>query len=210
MATDFNKNALTSSGGFKPNSADTPLDIRTRVETEADILSIPRPYVGMVVYVKDTGKRYEILTLKNAQSGLSVVENAAVDTYKELSLSYDDSELKTLINNKADRSEIPSVEGLASKEYVNQQIEQISAGGNNNDGYTKAEVDGIVQDFTDGKKQRYLTQAEYDGLSDEEKNMDDIVYNIIDAVDEVILVSPNGSKFKLAVSDDGVLSAVRI
>ena len=50
---------------IRPKSIDTPLDIRTRVETEKDILSIPSPYIGMVVYVKDTGKRFEVLTLKD-------------------------------------------------------------------------------------------------------------------------------------------------
>ena len=40
MATDFNVNALTSSGGFKPTTKDTPIDIRSRVETESDILNI--------------------------------------------------------------------------------------------------------------------------------------------------------------------------
>lgn len=84
MATDFNKNASSSKGGFKPSSSDTPLDIRTRVETEADIMSIPRPYVGMVVYVRDTGKRYEILTLKDIKSGLTTIKDGAVDTYREM------------------------------------------------------------------------------------------------------------------------------
>jgi len=37
MATDFNVNALTSSGGFKPTTKDTPIDIRSRVATETDI-----------------------------------------------------------------------------------------------------------------------------------------------------------------------------
>ena len=63
MATNFNENSIVSSGGFKPSSKDTPLDIRTRVETEQDIYEIPNPYIGMIVYVKDTGKRFEILTL---------------------------------------------------------------------------------------------------------------------------------------------------
>ena len=126
MATNFNKNAISSSGGFKPMSTNTPLDIRTVVETENDILSIPRPFVGMVIYVKDTGKRFEVLTLKDLKSGISTILNGAVDEYREIkSSNYDDSELKTLINNKADRSEIPSVEGLATKDFVTQQINQI-------------------------------------------------------------------------------------
>lgn len=84
MPTDFNKNASASKGGFKPTSADTPLDIRTRVETEADIMSIPRPYVGMVVYVKDTGKRFEIISLKDIKSGMTTIKDGAVDEYREI------------------------------------------------------------------------------------------------------------------------------
>ena len=84
MATDFTNKITTFPGGLIPTLADTPLDIRTRVETEADILSIPKPYIGMVVYVKDTGKRFEVLTLKDKKQGLKVVKNAAVNTYREL------------------------------------------------------------------------------------------------------------------------------
>ena len=90
MATDFNKNAASTKGGFKPNSADTPLDARCRVETEADILKIPRPFIGMVVYVVDTGKRFEVLTLKDLKSGMTTIKNGAVDTYREIVVSYND------------------------------------------------------------------------------------------------------------------------
>ena len=107
MATDFNKNSITSSGGFKPSTSDTPLDTRTIVETEADITSIPRPFVGMVVYAKDTGKRYEVLTLKDGKSGLTTIKNGFVDTYQEL----------------------PYV----SKEYVEDAIAEAGVGGGNVD-----------------------------------------------------------------------------
>ena len=84
MTTDFITNLTNFPGGLAPESADTPLDIRIRVETEADIMNIPKPYIGMVVYVKDTGKRFEVLTLKDKKSGLKVIKNAAVDTYREI------------------------------------------------------------------------------------------------------------------------------
>ena len=84
MATDFITNLTNFPGGLAPESTDTPLDIRARVETEADILSIPKPYIGMVVYVKDTGKRYEVLTLKDKRQGFKVFKNVAVDTYREI------------------------------------------------------------------------------------------------------------------------------
>ena len=113
MATDFNLNSSASKGGFKPSSTDTPLDTRCRVQTEADIMSIPKPYIGMIVYVKDTGKRFEILSLKDIKTGLSVVKNAAVNEYRELIVSY---------NDLSDKPEIPSIEGLASEEFVNEGL----------------------------------------------------------------------------------------
>ena len=89
MSTDFNTNTIQTEGSIRPKSIDTPLDIRTRVETEKDILSIPSPYIGMVVYVKDTGKRFEVLTLKNKKQGFSVIKNAAVGTYREIISKFD-------------------------------------------------------------------------------------------------------------------------
>lgn len=56
-----------------------------------------------------------------------------------------------------------------------------SGTGESVDAYTKAEMDDIIQEYTGGKKQVYLTQSEYDVLSDEQKNDSTIVYNITDA-----------------------------
>ena len=116
MATDFNKNAVSSAGGFKPSSVDTPIDIRARVETEADILTIPKPYIGMIVYVNENGKRYEVLSLKDGKVGVLTVKNGLVDQYREILVSY---------NDLTDKPEIPSVEGLASEQYVQDQIAAI-------------------------------------------------------------------------------------
>ena len=54
MATDFTYGGkqILSSGPFKPNGIDMPNDARTRVETYADIASIPNPYVGLKITVK--------------------------------------------------------------------------------------------------------------------------------------------------------------
>lgn len=97
----------------------SPIDIRTVVNTESDIMNIEYPYVGMIVYVRDTGKRYEVLTLAPKQVGLSAVQDASVGTYRELDYatteyvdeavanaggdSYDDAELRDLIDSKADK-----------------------------------------------------------------------------------------------------------
>lgn len=84
MATDFNTNSMVVSGSMMPSVVDTPIDVRTRIETLDDIFSIPVPYIGMLVYVKDTGKRYEVLTLKDKKVGFKITKNAMVDTYREV------------------------------------------------------------------------------------------------------------------------------
>ena len=84
MSTDFNTNTTKINRPLKLTVANTPLDIRTVVETEADILSIPMPYVGMVIYAKDTGKRFEVLTLKDYKKGMTIIKDGAIDTYREI------------------------------------------------------------------------------------------------------------------------------
>lgn len=81
MATDLN-NSIQSTGGFIPSTKDTPLDIRSRVDTKNDILNILNPYVGLMVYVVDESKRYEIISIKEVQEGLSTVNK--VDQYREV------------------------------------------------------------------------------------------------------------------------------
>ena len=76
-------NKIISSGGFVPSSIDTPLDLRTRVQSVDDIYNIDLPYVGMIVYVIDEDKYYKIKTLKAKEVGVASVENVAVDTFEE-------------------------------------------------------------------------------------------------------------------------------
>ena len=54
MATDFSYGGkqIISGGPFKPSEKDMPSDARTRVESYADIASIPNPYVGLKITVK--------------------------------------------------------------------------------------------------------------------------------------------------------------
>ena len=54
MSTDFNYGGkqIVSNGPFKPSGKDMPVDARTRVESFADIASIPNPYVGLKITVK--------------------------------------------------------------------------------------------------------------------------------------------------------------
>ena len=67
-----------------PSKVDTPLDARSRVVAEADILNIENPAVGQLVYCTSNGKFYVVKTLKEKQVGAIMVQNAAVDTYEEL------------------------------------------------------------------------------------------------------------------------------
>lgn len=54
MATDFNygNKTINAGGPIKPSGKDMPGDPRTRVNTFADIASIPVPYVGLKITVK--------------------------------------------------------------------------------------------------------------------------------------------------------------
>ena len=47
MATDFTYNSKTiaPTGGFRPKTKDTPLDVRTRINIKDDIKTIPNPFI---------------------------------------------------------------------------------------------------------------------------------------------------------------------
>ena len=66
--------------------------------------------------------------------------------------------------------------------------------------YTKQEVESKILEFMGGKKLVYKTQAQYNVLSDTEKNREDIVYNIIDVPDQLVF-NANGD---LVVTINGV------
>ena len=137
-----------------------------------------------------------------------------------------ESELSTELSTKANKSEIPSLDGYATETFVTNKIAEASLSGGSVDlsglgadlslngqtlklknssgqeigtgvtlpqastldAYTKTETDNLIQEYTGGKKQVYLTQSEYDLLSDDEKNDSSKVYNIIDATEQVIPV----------------------
>lgn len=79
-----NRNIKTANSVI-PSRVDTPLDARSRVTSETNIVNIENPAIGQLVYCTDTGKFYVVKTLKAKQIGAIVVHNAAVDTYEELS-----------------------------------------------------------------------------------------------------------------------------
>lgn len=91
MATDFTYSGktITTSGGIKPSGKNTPADIRTRVNTKADISSIPSPFVGMhiVVLQDETNSNkmteYVVKSLKANSLGVADTVINEVVTLKE-------------------------------------------------------------------------------------------------------------------------------
>lgn len=59
MSTDFNTGTIVAGGSLKFDN-NVPTDIRTRVNTRSDIKEIPKPFVGMQVYVIDEDNIYTI------------------------------------------------------------------------------------------------------------------------------------------------------
>ena len=75
--------ATSTKGNLLPNTVNTPLDARTRVETLADAANIQNPELGGIFYCVETGKHYKITALTSKTVGALEVENAAVGSYEE-------------------------------------------------------------------------------------------------------------------------------
>ena len=109
VATFDGNGTMTINGNFAMVPTDTPLDARIRVETEADILNISRPYLGMIVYAKDTGKHYKVTGLKDKKTPFATVKNAAVDTYEVLVPEVSNVDLT----------------GYATEDFVNSKVSEL-------------------------------------------------------------------------------------
>ena len=319
MTTDFTNNntTISTTGGFKPDIKNTPLDVRTVVKLKADIDSIPNPFVGMHIIVKTDETNSNKMTeyvVKSLKANALGVANSKVNEVvlvkdfievpsKTSDLTNDSSfATETFVTNKIAEASLSGgsgevdLSGYVTKETGNanqitfadgqsfqdkldngtlkgekgdqgergeqglqgikgdkgdkgdkgerglqgiqgekgdrgeQGIQGLKGdkgdkgdtGANGQDGlttaisvngntythvdgvitlpnypsitgegettvdaYTRAETDAIIQEYTGGKKQVYLTQNEYDALTDEQKNNDTIVYNITDVVNIV-------------------------
>ena len=104
--------------------------------------------------------------------GKSLISDSEINRLATLK-NYDDTELRALIaangGNIGD-AELPSIEGLATEAYVMRQL--------------------------GGKRIEYIAYADYKLLTEEEKNDDSVVYNIIDFDD--VFVSENDFNAALA------------
>ena len=179
MATDFSYGGkqILSNGPFKPNGKDMPNDARTRVESYADIVSIPNPYVGLKITVKVDETNNNKMTdyiVKSLKANSMGVANSVIDEVVRYvdylgassggGVSQED--INTAVNNYL--TEHPIQSGATTE-----QAAQIQT--------NKNDIADIINNKLDGKTFKFLTQAEYDVLSESEKNNETIEYHITDA-----------------------------
>ena len=147
MTTDFGYNGkqIVSSGPFKPGGKDMPSDARTRVESYADIASIPNPHVGLKVTVKVDETNNNKMTdyiVKSLKANASGIANSVIDQVQRYvdylgassggSVSQED--INTAVNNYL--TEHP-VTGGATAEQANQIQANKTAIGDENSGLIK-------------------------------------------------------------------------
>ena len=139
MSTDFTYggNQIVINGPIKPNGKDMPSDARTRVESYADIASIPNPHVGLKITVKVDETNNNKMTdyiVKSLKANSIGVANSLIDevvryvdylgingqsvdtnnfaTKEELGLKADKTELHSHINKTV-------LDGIASTNVDN-------------------------------------------------------------------------------------------
>ena len=83
MATNFS-GGIVASDGFKISVKNRPMDIRTRIESVDEMVNIPNPFVGMIIYVSSEDKFYVVKTLKPKSVGAMVITDALIDKYEPL------------------------------------------------------------------------------------------------------------------------------
>ena len=151
MATDFSYGGkqIVSGGPFKPDGKDMPIDARTRVETYADIASIPNPHVGLKITVKVDETNNNKMTdyiVKSLKANSLGVANAVIDEVVKyvdyLGVSGASGEgltteqaqhLQTAYlhsqSTHVQASDIPSLNGYATENFVTNKIAEAQLGG---------------------------------------------------------------------------------
>ena len=139
MSMENDKKVIIS-GPLMPSTKDTPIDVRTRVESLEDIINIQLPYVGMIFFVKSEGKHYTVKSLKSKDLNGVVVENALIDQYEEFGTHIDidlsefateelveefvaemrenDAEIREMINSIADGNGLKGEDGKSAFEIA--------------------------------------------------------------------------------------------
>ena len=99
-------------GSLIPSTKNSPLDIRTRVNTIEEVSSIQMPFVGMIFYVIDEDKFYVVKKLKGSVVGNIEIKDNAIDVFEPL------------INISVDGIDM-DLSKYATKEFVKEQIDAI-------------------------------------------------------------------------------------
>ena len=71
-------------GSLIPSVKNAPLDLRTRINTIAEVESIQVPFVGMIFYVIDEEKFYVVKSLKGSKIGNIDLPDTTVDVFEPL------------------------------------------------------------------------------------------------------------------------------
>ena len=197
MTTDFNYNnkTIVASGPFKPNGKDMPSDARTRVESYADIASIPNPHVGLKITVKVDETNNNKMTdyiVKSLKANSMGVADSVID------------EVVRYVDYLGVNTSGSSGEGLTSE-----QSQQLTVAYNHSQSVhvTSNDLLNIDAVSLNGKKfSNPMTKVEYDAITKKDENT---IYLIDD--DSSIVGVPDYSMSDankvLAVNGDGTALA---
>ena len=151
MTTDFTNNntTISTTGGFKPDIKNTPLDVRTVVKMKADIDSIPNPFVGMHIIVKTDESNNNKMTeyvVKSLKANNLGVANSKVDEVVPV---------KDFIEVPSKTSDLTNDSNFATETFVTNKVAEAQLGGGGGvdlSGYVTKEVGNANQiTFADGQ-----------------------------------------------------------
>ena len=142
MSMENNKKVIVS-GPLMPSTKDTPIDVRTRVQSLDDIPNIQLPFVGMIFFVISEGKHYTVKSLKPKDLNGVLVEDAIIDVYEEFGTHIDidlsefateelveelaaemrenDAEIREMINGIAEGNGLKGEDGKSAYEIAKEQ-----------------------------------------------------------------------------------------
>ena len=188
MTTDFNygNTTITSEGPFKPKNRNVPMNARYRVETYADIATIPVPAVGELVFVlsdENNNNQQNIYVIKSLKASNLGVADSLVDEVVPLKtfLGTNDINLSDYVTEDELMNLIPN----KTSDLVN-------------DSNFISSNDEIDADKINGKTiSEPMTKEEYDAITPKDTNT---IYLVEDDIPEY---SSNEANKVLAVNSNG-------
>ena len=199
MATDFSYGGkqIVSGGPFKPSGKDMPSDARTRVESYADIASIPSPHVGLKITVKVDETNNNKMTdyiVKSLKANSFGAANSLID------------EVVRYVDYLGVSAGGGSGEGLTSTQRQQLQTAYEHSQSSHVQASDLLNIDAVS---LNGKKfSGPITKAEYDAISDKDPNT---IYLVNDDADNAVEGIPSYGSAEankvLAVNGNGTALA---